>query len=276
MADNVTTEDIRNWHLDDRQLFKRMVVENGRDLVMCIHAIAYWIVLEQFGFPNLVQRLLLQTRNMVVNRVLDEAVICIYWLQFMTSAPTVNVSDMPFTQDLMGGKPISCSILQSNRKTILTKVNKAVFESLAIGFEDIIQEVSGMTFAQLNVQPFSAFTPSELRYAVGSTSSVQSTNPDHTKFGKDEHLPESKRAIFFTFTRENPVQRKELESFFEGSFGVGCIEKVTLQQVPENSQPLWASVVFYSEIPVLAIMKGRETAPMTINGKKAWAGKEWL
>ncbi|MCL7033334.1 hypothetical protein MKW94_030716 [Papaver nudicaule] len=167
-------------------------------------------------------------------------------------------------------------MLHTNRETILTKVNKIVFESLAIGFEDIIQEFSGMTFARLNVQPLVVFTPSSSMSARGSTSAVQSTDPNHTRFSKDEHLPQSKRGIFFTFTRENPIQLKELESFLEGLFGVGCIEKVTLQQVPDNSQPLWASVVFYSEIPVHSIMEGRETAPITINGKKAWAGKEWL
>ncbi|MCL7043251.1 hypothetical protein MKW94_014902 [Papaver nudicaule] len=276
MADNVTSEDIRNWHLDDRHLFKRMVVEGKRNLVMCMHAVALWIVLEKFGFPNIVQRLL-QTHNMlVVNKILNEAILCMYRLQWVTSVPTVNVSDMPLTQELVGGKPINSSMLHTSRETILTKVNKTVFESLAMGFEDIIREVSGMTFARLNVQPLVVFTPSASMPAGGSTFELQSTNPNYTRFSKDEHLPESKRGIFFTFTRENPVQREELESFLEGLFGVGCIQKVTWQPVPENSQPLWASVVFYSEIPVHAIMEGRETAPITINGKKAWAGKEWL
>ncbi|MCL7041329.1 hypothetical protein MKW94_018615 [Papaver nudicaule] len=279
MAQNITAEDIRNWH------FKRMVVEGKRNLVMCMHVIAFWIVLEQFGFPNIVQRLL-QTDNFVVCKIMDEAILCMYRLQWVTSEPMVNVHDMPLTQELVGGKPINCSMLHTSRETILTKLNKTVFESLAIGFEDIIQEVSGMTFARLNVQPLVIFTPSALMPAGGSTSAVESTNPNHTLFGMDGHLPDTKRGIFFTFTRENPVQREELESFLEGHpkhkilvpslFGVGCIQKVTLQPVPENSQPLWASVVFYSEIPVHAIMEGRETAPITINGKKAWAGKEWL
>ncbi|MCL7044575.1 hypothetical protein MKW94_001866 [Papaver nudicaule] len=245
MAQNITAEDIRNWHLDDRQLFKRMVVEGKGNLVMCMHAIAFWIVLEQFGFPNIVQRLL-QTDNFVVCKIMDEAILCMYRLQWVTSEPMVNVHDMPLTRELVGGKPINCSMLHTNRKTILTKVNKTVFESLAIGFEDIIQEVSGMTFARLNVQPLVIFTPSASMSDGESTSAVQGTNTNHTLFGKDEHLADSKRAIFFTYTRENPVKREELESFLEGSFGVDCIQKVTLQQVPENSQPLWASVVFYS------------------------------
>ncbi|KAI3961280.1 hypothetical protein MKX01_006994 [Papaver californicum] len=286
MADNVTAQDIKNFYVDGRAMYRRLVVDSG------------------MGFPNIVQKLL-RTHDIVINMIMDEAVLCLGWVEsFIPPAPVFN-----------------------NMMNVLAKVNQIVFESFSIAFDDIIQELSGMIFAQLNVQPlmqdqhdarrfpyhypqqaapavvgpsaynfvfqfeplhglvstdgveiamYPVFTPSALAFAGGSASSVPRNLPNHTLLGKEEDLPEIQRAIFFKCLWENPVQQKELESYLERSFGEGCTEKVTMQQVSENEQPLWASVVFYSEIPVLAIMQGRETAPMTINEKKVWAGKEWL
>ncbi|KAI3911192.1 hypothetical protein MKW92_039432 [Papaver armeniacum] len=327
MADNVTAEDIKNFYLDGRALYRGMVVKGAKDLVACIYAIALWISLEGMGYPNLVQKLL-RIHDMVVDMILDEAILCFRWLQSVTPpAQVVSVSDMPLTEDLMGGKPLNLLLVYRNRVNILAKVNQIVFESFAIAFDDIIQEVSGMSFSQLNIQPlmqdqhdchaypyhypqqeapivggpsvyhavfqckplyglkrsdgvpigmYPVFKPSALMFAGGSASSAPINLPNQTPVNNEEHIPEMKRGIFFTFYRENPVQQRELESFLERSFGDGCIQKVTMQQVPENEKPLWASVVFSSEIPVLAIMQGRETAPMSINGKKVWVGKEWM
>ncbi|MCL7044541.1 hypothetical protein MKW94_001829 [Papaver nudicaule] len=245
-----------------------------------MQAISFWILLE--------------IHDLVINMILDEAVLCLH-------VPTVNVSDVPLTHE----------------ERLIPVVNKIVFESFSIAFEEIIQEVSGKSFAQLNIQPlaenqrnngnhaypapavdeqsvynsvflfeplyalmstngvnvgmYPVFTPSASMFAGGSNPAVPRNLPNHTLLDKDEHLPEIKRALMFTFTREHPLQQKELESFLVRSFGDGSIQKVTMEHVSANEQPLWASVVFYSEIPVLTLMQVRETAPMSINGKKVWA-----
>ncbi|KAI3911189.1 hypothetical protein MKW92_039429 [Papaver armeniacum] len=316
MADNVTAEDIQNFYSDARVIYRRLAVDNTRDLLVCMEAIALWIFLEGMGFPNLVKKLL-RTDDKVLNMIMDEASLCFGWIQSITPPLPSNVSDMPLTQELMGGKPLNSALVYRNRMDVLRKVNQTVSESFAIAFDDIIREVSCMSFAELNVQPllpdqhdarsfpyhypqqaprvvgqplyglkstdgvdiavYPVFTPSALMmFSSGSASSAPINLPNQTPLNKEEHIPEIKRGIFFTFYRENPVQQRELESFLERSFGDGCIQKVTVQQVPDNEKPLWASVVFCSEIPVLAIMQGRETAPMHINGKKVWAGKEWM
>ncbi|KAI3965728.1 hypothetical protein MKX01_010685 [Papaver californicum] len=286
MADNVTAEDIKNFYLDGRVLYRRLVCDSGQEIVISMQAIALWIFLEGMGFPNLVRKLL-KTHEMMVNKILDEAQICLGWVESVTPpVPAVNVSDMPLTERLMGGKPINIMLVYRNRMNVITKVNETVFGSFSIAFEDIIQEVSGISFAQLNVLPlmqnlhdvheYPNHYPQQAAPAVDGPSAYTSVLPNHTALDKDEHLPEMKRAIFFKFTQENPIQQKELESFFERSFGEGCIQKITMQQVRDNEYPSWASVVFYSEIPVLAIMQGRETEAISINGKHVWAGKEWL
>ncbi|KAI3855884.1 hypothetical protein MKX03_011539 [Papaver bracteatum] len=316
MADNVTVEDIKNFYSDARVLYRRLAVDNARDLVVCMEAIALWIFLEGMGFPNLVKKLL-RTNDMVANMIMDEASLCFGWLESITPPlPSANVSDMPITQELMRGKPLNSALVYRNRMVVLRKVNQTVSQSFSIAFDDIIREVSGMSFAELNVQPlrpdqhdarsfpyqypqqaprvvgqplyglkstdgvdiavYPVFTPLSLMFYGGSPSSAPMNIPNHTPLAKEEHIPEIKRGIFYTFYRENPVQQRELESFLERSFGDGCIEKVTMQQVPENENPLWASVVFCYEIPVLEIMQGRETAPVNLNGKKVWAGKEWM
>ncbi|KAI3964284.1 hypothetical protein MKX01_014391 [Papaver californicum] len=151
-----------------------------------MHAIALWIFLEGMGFPNIVQKLL-RTHDMVVNMIMDEAVLCLGWVQsVIPPAPVFNVSDMPLTEELVGGMPINLTLI--------------VFESFSIAFDDIIQEVSGMSFAQLNVHPLMQDqhnTP--LMLAGGSASSLPRNLPNYTLLDKEEHLPETKRVIFFTF-----------------------------------------------------------------------------
>ncbi|KAI3988667.1 hypothetical protein MKX01_027031 [Papaver californicum] len=241
MADNVTAEDIKNFYLD------------GREIVICMQAIALWIFQEW----------------VVVNKLLDEALICLGWVESVTPpVPAVNVSDMTLTARLMGGKPTKLMLVYRNRMNVITKVNETVFGSFAIAFEDIIQEVSGMSFAQLNVLPlmqnlhvgheYPYHYPQQAAPTVDAPSAYTSVLPNHTALDKEERLPEMKRAIFFKFTRENPIQPKELENRLEG-----CIQKITMQQVRDNEHPSWASVVFYSEIPVLAIMQGRETEALS-------------
>ncbi|KAI3908210.1 hypothetical protein MKW98_029511 [Papaver atlanticum] len=282
MADNFTSEDIKNAYPDGRVLYRRLVRDSGREIVITMQAIALWIFLEGMGFPNLVQKLL-KTHEMVVNKILDEAAHCIRWVQSVTPpAPAVNLSDMPLTEGLMGGMRINLMLLYRNRMNVITKVNKTVFGSFAIAFDDMIQEVSGMNFPQLNVLPlvqdlhegltYPNHYPEQAAPAVDAPSAYSSVLPNHTALDKDAHLPETKRAIFCTFTREYPVHRNELESFFERSFGEGCIEKITMQQVPDNEHSSWASIIFHSEIPVLAIMQGKETEAISVNGKHVWAG----
>ncbi|KAI3967600.1 hypothetical protein MKW92_003475 [Papaver armeniacum] len=256
--------DIKNVCSDARVLYRRLVRDSGREIVITMQAIALWIFLQGMGFPNLVQKLL-NTHEMVVNKILDEAQNCLGWVQSVTSpAPAVNQSDMPLTEGIMGGKSISLMLVYANRANVITKVNETVFASFAIAFADIIQEVSGMTFAQLNVLPLVQDLHEGLTYL--------NHYPEQAAPAVDADLPESKRAIFCTFTREYPVQQRELESFWERSFGEGCIEKISMQQVPDNEHPTWASVVFNSEIPVLEIMQGKETAAISVNGKHVWAG----
>ncbi|KAI3967602.1 hypothetical protein MKW92_003477 [Papaver armeniacum] len=277
MADNATSEDIKNAYSDGRVLYRRLVGDSGRDIVITMQAIALWIFLQGMGFPNLVHKLL-NTHEMVVNKILDEAANCLGWVQSVTSpAPAVNQSDMPLTEGLMGGKPINLMLVYTNRTNVITKVNETVFRSFAIAFGDIIQDVSGMSFTELNVLPLvqdlheGHTHPEQAAPAVNEPSAYSSVLPNHTTLDKDERLPETKRAIFCTFTREYPVGQKELVSFLERSFGEGCIQRITMQQVPDNEHPSWASIIFYSDIPVLAIMQGKETAPMSINGKHVWA-----
>ncbi|RZC86833.1 hypothetical protein C5167_030184 [Papaver somniferum] len=273
MADN----DIRNFYLDARVLYRRLVLDSGREIVITMQAIALWIVLEGMGFPNLVRKFL-KIHEMVVNKLLDEADMCLRCVQSVQPpVPAVNMSDMPLTEGLMGGnKRINLMLVYTNSTNVITKVNETVFGSFSIAFDDIIQEVSGMSFPELNVLPLAQDLleghAEQAAPCFDAPSAYSSVLPNHTTLGKDEHVPESKRAIFCTFTREYPVQQKELESFLERSYGERCIEKITMQQVPGNEHPSWASIIFHSQIPVQEIMQGRETAPININGKHVWAG----
>ncbi|KAI3908208.1 hypothetical protein MKW98_029509 [Papaver atlanticum] len=242
MADNVAAQDIKNFHLDARVLYRRLVRDSGRGIVITMQGIALWMFLEGVGFPNLVRKIL-KTHEMV---------------------------------------PINLLLVYTNRTNVLTKVNGTVFGPFAVAFDDIIQDVSGMSFTELNVLPLvqdmheGQTYPEQAAPAVDAPSAYSSVLPNHTTLDKDERLPETKRAIFCTFTREYAVQQKELETFLERSFGEGCVEKITMQQVPDNEYPSWETIVFHSEIPVLAIMQGKATASISVNGKHVWAGSlEW-
>lgn len=141
MASSVTTEDLKAFHAMDRDLYKRLVIDSGRDMLKSMHVIAFWLFLEEIGYPNVVQKLL-GTHDAVVNFVLNEGIHCLDCLKSVTPPmPVVNVSDLPLTQELMGNKAISLSLAYQYRDSALTRVNQTVNEVFVRAFDDIVRDV---------------------------------------------------------------------------------------------------------------------------------------
>ncbi|XP_026398283.1 uncharacterized protein LOC113294074 [Papaver somniferum] len=140
MASSVTTEDLKAFHAMDRDLYKRLVIDSGRDLFTCMHVIALWIFLEEIGYPNIVEKLL-RMNDAVVNFILNEAIRCLDCLKSVTPPiPVVNIHDLPLTQELMGNKAISLSLVYQYRDDALTRVNQTVKDVFVRAFDDIVQE----------------------------------------------------------------------------------------------------------------------------------------
>ncbi|XP_026398288.1 uncharacterized protein LOC113294079 [Papaver somniferum] len=148
MGSSVTTEDLKAFHSMDRELFKRLVVNSRRDLVIYMQAIAFWIYLEEIGYPNIVQKLL-RLNDVVVNNILDEAIYCLCCLQSVTPlVPVVYISDLPFTHEVMGEEAKGLSAVCRDRISALTRINQTVNQAFSRAFTDIMEQVVGRNSAQ--------------------------------------------------------------------------------------------------------------------------------
>ncbi|XP_057528226.1 uncharacterized protein LOC130806973 [Amaranthus tricolor] len=89
---------------------------------------------------------------------------------------------------------------------------------------------------------------------------------------EQRNLPSSERTIFLTFSKGYPISYEELRDFLSGIFG-DIIEELTMQEVSENEQPLYAKLVVRNAIAMEAVLSEEGKTKFSINGKHVWARK---
>ncbi|KAJ4845896.1 hypothetical protein Tsubulata_026863 [Turnera subulata] len=89
---------------------------------------------------------------------------------------------------------------------------------------------------------------------------------------EENFVPEHDRTIFLTFSKGYPISEDEVRAFFTGKNG-NCIEKIYMEEVSAEEQPLYALMVVHTPALIHAILEGKSKAKFTINGKHVWARK---
>ncbi|OVA07434.1 hypothetical protein BVC80_939g1 [Macleaya cordata] len=137
----VTVEELRSFHSIDRQIYRRLVINLGLDIIQCMHMIALWLWLEEIGYPNIVLKML-TLPDRVINTIADEAARCLHSLNSDTSPPPLSsaITEIPVTQELMENIPISLAFLYQHRVSALARISKTVMDVTLKAFNDIAQQ----------------------------------------------------------------------------------------------------------------------------------------
>ncbi|PIA38685.1 hypothetical protein AQUCO_02700125v1 [Aquilegia coerulea] len=277
MAFFVDIEFLRTFHSIDRELFRRFVINLGRDPLQSMQIIALWLWLEAVGYPNIIAKMR-TLPDIVVNAIAEEGATCLYYIEFDT--PPVPVNDnIRLTLNLMK-RPISLQYLFENRFRARIVIPKTVNEIFSRVFEDIMQERAAMInngqgqFGEGN----QVWATADGQQVIIPLPNIigQGVNPGYHPLqfqvgqsSRSVQQPDDHKTMIMTFARGYPIAEGEVRDYFMRNYG-DVIERIHMEDTPPNAQPLIAHVTFRSPSTIDLILNGSELVNFVINGKQAW------
>ncbi|XP_047076216.1 uncharacterized protein LOC124686285 [Lolium rigidum] len=82
-------------------------------------------------------------------------------------------------------------------------------------------------------------------------------------------VPRDERTLFVTFSNGYPLTKDELHDFFMRHYG--DVEEITVEEPIGNKQPLYAHVIFYSQVTLFRVLDGNLRVKFMTRGKHLWA-----
>ncbi|KNA09677.1 hypothetical protein SOVF_151480 [Spinacia oleracea] len=129
--------DLHQYHAVDRSLFVHLVMHLSRDPAETMLAMAFWFWLEDNSLPCLVTRLL-RAPNFVVNKVADEARLCLNSLA--ADQPMPAITQTPFTTAIMGDN-IPLDMMHADKPATVNGIKYYLTDVCARIFTDILDQV---------------------------------------------------------------------------------------------------------------------------------------
>ncbi|OVA10561.1 hypothetical protein BVC80_8987g36 [Macleaya cordata] len=142
-SSSMTIEELRSFHKIERDVYRRLVIDLGRDLMQSMEMIALWLWLEEIRYPNIILKMH-KLSNEILNSVAEEALACLNCIVSSTPPPPPPPSgiDLPETLTLMEGKHISLQFFFENREGALMKTLTTVITVCTRAFHDIFQQAA--------------------------------------------------------------------------------------------------------------------------------------
>ena len=129
--------DLHQYHQVDRDLFTRLVINLSRSPSQSILVMAFWFWLEDNHLPSIITRLL-RASNYIVNKVFDEAVICLNSLAPNQPMPTITSTN--FTTTIMGNN-IPLQNMHRNKSFTINRIKYFLNDVCARIFTDILDQI---------------------------------------------------------------------------------------------------------------------------------------
>ncbi|KAI3995218.1 hypothetical protein MKX01_032020 [Papaver californicum] len=98
--EQMTMKELRSFHRIDRDTYKMLAINLGKDPLLSMAVIALWIFMEELGYPSIILELLIYQSDRITNSAFDEAVSSVYYIITSTPPPpllSTAVTDMPTT-----------------------------------------------------------------------------------------------------------------------------------------------------------------------------------
>ncbi|OVA18220.1 hypothetical protein BVC80_1835g650 [Macleaya cordata] len=137
----MTIDDLRIFHKIDRELYSRLVIDLGCDIMQSMEMISLWWWLEDVGYPNLILKMV-ALPNEVVNALAEEALTSLHCIVSSTPPPPPHnsITQLLVTLTLLDGNHISLEYLHQNRERAITKILTSVNKVCISVFQDIVQQ----------------------------------------------------------------------------------------------------------------------------------------
>ncbi|KAL9226757.1 hypothetical protein vseg_002531 [Gypsophila vaccaria] len=133
----ISLQDMHLFHSVDRSLFSRLVMRLARNPTESMLAIAFWFWLREQRLPNLIIRLL-HTSDFMVNKVADEAKICLDSLA--ANQPMPSIVNTAFTATVLGNN-VPLNLMHRDKQRTIDRIRFFLNRVCARVFTDIIDQV---------------------------------------------------------------------------------------------------------------------------------------
>ena len=136
----INQDDINNFHDTDRLLFRRLVMNLGRDTVQSMHVMAFFMWLEK-NYKNC--RMIFNLLNWpdhLLNNLANEAAMALTCAESEKFPFSDAINDMPLTQNLTHSD-VNLKFIHENRHSIMPAVAKLQRHTCIRAFIDIIKKV---------------------------------------------------------------------------------------------------------------------------------------
>ncbi|XP_050365658.1 uncharacterized protein LOC126784217 [Argentina anserina] len=284
-TNTVTEGELHMFHKIDREMFSQLVLSLMRAPAESLLVMALWLWMEK-DCPNIIVKML-KLGNIIVNALVDEAVLCLRCLDCSISNSTIlclvsNNGAMVLSSRLMQ-KEISLQMFIQNRYTIICGVKNYLTNVCARIFTDILQRVllgTNPILSQFTHPQQPLLIPGFPHPVFGALNIIPGSVANFTPTGgiwgwkPSIELSVDDKTMFLTFSRGFHVTVEEVKHLFSNVLGMEkCVEDVDMEDVPSDEQPLYAKMVLSSVTLVDKILKGNRVAKFRINGKHIWARK---
>lgn len=215
-----TDEQFNLYHSIDRQLYKILIFNLGRDMAESMHVMAFWLWMEQqiIGGMTLVKKMLCLPHSLI-NDLADEAALCLKCVE-NEEVSHQELSLIP----IFVGKNITLNSLYQQRvkvvrgitlminqvcirifcdinKSFLKDVNKS---SISFGGLNFHQAPTGEVTIKQVVKPKTLDVDDELDKIFGGKLNLK----EYINVSPDD------RTIFLTFSKGYPITEREIREFF--------------------------------------------------------------
>ncbi|CAN8232809.1 unnamed protein product [Cochlearia groenlandica] len=296
-----TMEQLHSFHVRDREIFSKLVLNFSRPPAESLLVMATWLWLEDFGFGHILPTIMTLS-DPLISAFAKEAVFCFECLA--SPNPPNGFTRIPLTATF-ATKEISLKIIYKHRYTAITGIKNFLKTVCSRIFSDILQRVllSPMSSSFTNSFNHPLTIPGFPHPIFGNINvilpNVVNANENNNNLFSNNLMifpngiwgwhpnftaNENERTLFLTFSRGFPVSQWEVKDLFTQRYGENCVKGVYMQEDMRKSlntndsrygqqQSLYARLVMDSVITVDRILEDQNLRKFQINRKDIWARK---
>ncbi|CAM0956197.1 unnamed protein product [Alopecurus aequalis] len=284
------------FHGSERSLFHRLVRDLAQDAESMRWVMALWLWFESAGHHNFIRRLSALPGPVVV-RFVEEALACLARLAGRELAGAGEL--LPCTNALLAEAIDDVGYFDTNRDEVMPGVRsmyknvcRVVFDDSCLADDALFLPSSATSRVRNGASmPRAVGTPVVAAFA-GSAPGVRQRAAPFSRLNAMaapwtpvravyepqpqqqqpiiSPLPEEFRSLFITFSRGYPINREDIEDFFNAVYGP-CVEAVMVETPPLGQLPVYGRVVLRSPAMIPVLLDGQQTAKYIIKGRHLWA-----